>query len=446
MKKHSLSILALASLAALAAGNLFGAAAAGTARVYEMLHLKVDNLAAAIDQKMLQTSGSQVLGANVLTNLAADIYVAADRVGRELVGMIPSVTVNAGIERAAKGDTVRSAFTRPATVVEDQAPSMTIPEGTDQTVDSKTATIEKEYSVLIPWTGEDIKHVNNGAGFQTIYGDQILQAMRAISNAIETYLWGKAYKAASRGYGTAGTTPFGSNFNVLPQLRKILVDNGCPFDGQLSVVMDTAAGANLRSLAQLQKANEAGGTELLRQGTLLDLQGFMLKESAGIGLHTAGAGTGYDINAGLLAIGSKVLTLDGGTVNTTGIKAGDMITLAGDTNIYGVGVGLTAVAGDITLNAPGLRKATTDTAELTIGASYTGNVAFHRSAIELAVRPPAMPEGGDAAVDSMMVQDPHSGLVFEIAAYKGYKKAMFDVRCVAGAKAWKEDNIAVLLG
>jgi len=32
--------------------------------------------------------------ANVLNNLAADIYKAADVVGRELVGFIPSATIN----------------------------------------------------------------------------------------------------------------------------------------------------------------------------------------------------------------------------------------------------------------------------------------------------------------------------------------------------------------
>ena len=54
--------------------------------------------------------------ANVLTDLAADIYKAADIVGRELVGVIPSMTINAGSEGAAFGDTVRAAVTQEPTL------------------------------------------------------------------------------------------------------------------------------------------------------------------------------------------------------------------------------------------------------------------------------------------------------------------------------------------
>jgi len=386
--------------------------------------------------------------ANVLTNLAADIYKAADIVGRELVGFIPSVTVNGGSERVAKDGVVRSAFTRAQTVNTTFTPSMTIPEGTYQTVDNKTMTVDSFASVQIPYTGEDVLHLNNGAGFETVYGDQIKQAMRTIANKIELALWSAVYVASSRAYGTAGTTPFASTISVLPQIRKILADNGCPMnDGMLSIIMDTSAGANLRSLSQLQKANEAGGTELLRQGTLLDLQGFMLKESAQIGLHTAGAGTGADINNGSgEAIGQTTLTFDGMTVNSTGIKAGDVITLAGDTNKYVVTTGSTATGGDIVIAAPGLRVAAADTTEITVGASYTPNIGLHRSAVELAVRPPAMPAIGDAAVDKMIVQDPWSGLAFEIAAYVGYMKSMIEVRCLYGVNVWKPEYVATLLG
>ncbi len=382
--------------------------------------------------------------ANILTDLAADIYKAADVVGREQVGIIPSITINGdGSERAAKGDKVRSHFTRPVTVNTNYGPSMTIPEGVDQTVDTKYLTMEEFANVPIPWTGEDVRHVNNGSGFETIYGDQIAQAMRAIVNHIEAYLWTMAYKESSRAIGTAGTTPFASNFNEVAEIRQILVDNGCPMNNEVSLVINTSAGTKLRNLAQLQKANEAGGTELLRQGTLLDLQQIMIKESAGVGRHTKGTGASYLTN--LLAgynIGDGTIAADTGSGT---ILAGDVVTFAADTaNKYVVGTALSG--GSFALNDPGLRAAVPDNNAITVGNNYTGNLAFHRRAIELAVRPPAEPTGGDAAVDKMIVQDPWTGMAFEIAAYKGYMKAMFDVRAVFGGKVWKKEFLSTLLG
>lgn len=381
--------------------------------------------------------------ANVLTDLAADIYKAADVVGREQTGFIPSCTINANSsERVAVGDTVRSHFTRQATAV-NITESMTIPEGTDQTVDNKTATITKSRAVQIPWTGEDMKHVNNGSGFTTIYGDQIAQAMRTLANEVEVDLATAAYQGASRAVGTAGTTPFASNFNTVAQVRQILVDNGCPIDSQITLVLNTLAGTNLRNLAQLQKANEAGGTNLLRQGTLLDLQGLMIKESAQVASHTAGTGSGYLINnASGEAVGQTTLTVDTGTGT---ILAGDVITHAGDsTNKYVVNTALSG--GDVIIGSPGLRIAAADNAAVTVGNAYTANVAFHRTALELIARPPAVPEGGDQATDAMVIQDPYSGLVFEFRMYKGYRKAMFEVALAWGYKAWKPDHIAILMG
>lgn len=383
--------------------------------------------------------------ANVLTNLAADIYVAADIVGRELVGMIPSVTINAnGSDRVAKGDTVRSAFTRPATVNTTYAPSMTIPEGTDQTVDNKTLTLDTYASVQIPWTGEDMKHVDNGVGFQTVFGDQIAQAMRAITNTIETSLWTAARAGASRAFGTAGTTPFGSNFNEVAEVRQILVDNGCPINRQNTLVVNTLAGTKLRNLAQLQKVNEAGGPELLRQGTLLDLQGLFLKESAAPVAVTKGTGSAYE-TVGAFPVGSTSITVDTGTGT---ILAGDVITFAGDTNKYVVNTALTG--GVVVIGAPGLRVAAADNTVITVGNSATANLAFHKTAIELVMRPVAVPMMNgrrlDAAADSMTIQDPHSGLVFDITMYGGYQKAMIEIGTLYGQKAWKPNHIAQLLG
>lgn len=379
--------------------------------------------------------------ANTLTNLAADIYKAADVVGRELVGFIPASTINAnGSERVAKGDTVRASFTRTASAG-DVSESMTIPEGTDQTVDNKTLTISNARAVQIPYTGEDVRHLNNGIGFETVYGDQITQAMRTLVGEIEEDLAQAAYQGASRGHGTAGTTPFASNLEDGAQILKILEDNGMPSDGQVSLVLGTTAGVNLRKLTQLTKVNEAGDSSLLRQGILGDIFGMNVRQSAKVQSHTKGTGSSYLLNDASSAIGDTSIAVDGGTGT---ILAGDIITFAGTSDKYVVNSALSG--GVLTIGSPGLLVAETDDDAITVGNNYVANVAFHRAALELAMRAPAVPEGGDAAEDALTVVDPHSGLVFEIRMYKGYRKSMIEVAASWGVKAWKPDFIATLLG
>lgn len=381
--------------------------------------------------------------ANILTDLAADIYKAADIVGRELVGFIPATTINAGTEQVAVGQTVRSHFTRQATAV-NITPSMTIPEGTDQTIDNKTLTLDKQRGVQIPWTGEDIRFVQGGSGYETIYGDQIAQAMRTLVNEVEVDLATEAYTNASRAVGAAGTTPFASNFDAVNEGMQILRDNGMPAnDGRTSLIIGTTAGTNMRNLSSLYRVNESGDNRLLRQGVLSDIGGAMIRESAQVRLHTKGTATGLDA-AGGEPVGETSIALDGGDGGS--LLAGDVVTFAGDTNKYVVNTGFTAASGTAVIGGPGLRATLADTTEMTIGNSYTANVFLHQAAMELAMRAPASPLGGDAAVDVLIVQDPFSGLVFEISVYKGFKKAMIQVGAVWGKKAWKPDAIALLMG
>ena len=383
--------------------------------------------------------------ANVLTDLAADIYKAADIVGREAVGFIPSVTINAnGSERAAVGQKVRSHFTRAATAG-DLSPAMTIPEGTDQTVDVKYLTLTKQRGVAIPWTGEDIRYVNGGSGFTTIYGDQIAQAMRTLCNEIEADLATEAYQNASRAVGTAGTTPFASNTDVIVDARQILFDNGMPVtDGRLSLVMDSLASTKLRKLTALQKVNESGDTRLLRQGVLIDLFGAMLRESAQVQAHTKGAGTGYDFAVAGEAIGQTTLTVEGGTVNTTGIKAGDVVTFAGDTNNYCVKTGLTAVSGDIVIGAPGVRGATiADATEMTIGNNYTANLAFERNSIVAVMRPPLIPP--NANIQQRTISD-GKGMTYLLVQVAGDGMVTWRLHLAYGFQVVQPEFVAIVMG
>lgn len=380
--------------------------------------------------------------ANTFTDLANDAFRAADQVGRELVGAIPAVTINTDAAlKVAKGDTVRSHVTQSQTVNTSYAPSMTIPQGDDQTVDSKTMTVDSYASVRIPYTGEDRKHLDNGPGWSSVYGDQIKQAMRSITNKIEQDLLSHIYKNAGNAVGTSGTTPFGSNFNLIADAWKLMVDRGAPDDGQTTLVMDTAAAVKLMQLAALYQVNTSGSDELLRQGVLLDLYGIKLRKSAQVALHTEGTNSGYlvDLGAGY-GVGSKTIHVDTGTGT---LVAGDIVTFGGDTERYVVGTGFAGDGdGDIVLNS-GLIEAIADDEAVATQDAYRANVAFHRNAVELCVRGVS---GKDAAVEQLTVADPHSGLVYEIRLYDGYQKQMIEVGCLYGYKVWKPDFVTIVQG
>lgn len=378
--------------------------------------------------------------ANVLTNLAADIYTAADTVGREAVGFIPSVTMNAEATRAAKGDTIRAAFTQAATV-NNISEHMTIPQGDDQTVDNAVMTLSKSRAVQIPYTGEDVLHLRNGAGYDTVYGDQIAQAMRALTNEMEADLFNAAASGARYASSAVGTSPFAfsaslSGLSAVGDARKQLIDSGCPMD-DVSLVLNTAQGAAFRQVPSLLNVNQAGSDALQRQGVLLDVYGVAVRESSKSANHTIGTLGGTPLTDVTDAVGSTSIAVNGSTGT---IVAGDVVQFGGAGQKYVAQSGFDGT-GDITLNGSGLSDAVANDTAVAIEATHSKQVMFHRSAIELAMRAPALPNGGDAADDAIVIQDPHSGIVFEIRTYRGYRKSMIEVAATWGVKAWKGDFI-----
>jgi len=383
-----------------------------------------------------------------LTGFTELIYQARDIVLREPVGFASSVIINSGSEGVSLNGTVKSFVAGEPTLNTDHTPAMTIPAGDDMTSTVEEMTIGQVARVNIPLKGETLRQLDNTVGRENFIKNTLAQAIRKITNAIESHIGTVAKNGASRALGTAGTTPFASSHALVPQVNQILTDNGAPNDGQRTLVLSTGAATNFKLLSNIYKVNESGDSSTLRNGTLTDIDGVQIKQSAGVASHTKGAGASYVINNGNIAVGSTTISVDGGTVNTTGFAAGDIITIADEPSAgkYVIKTGLTAVAGDIVIAKPGLTGAIVDGKAVTIGNSYTGNVLFHRSAIELVMRPPAMPDGGDAATDRMTVVDPDSGLVFEVAIYKGYGMSLMELVCYYQAKVWKPQLVATLLG
>ena len=373
---------------------------------------------------------------NVLTGLTPTIYRALDTVSRELVGFIPSVSRDASEAMAAKDQIVRTFITQSASSV-DIAPASASPESGNQTVPYVDMKITKSKMVPVQWTGEEEKAM--GGQYSPILADQFAQAMRTLANEVEADL-AQLYKKASRAYGTAGTTPFAAAITDSAQMRKLLLDNGAPLSS-MRMVVDTAAGANLRALSNLTKANEAGTDATLRRGVLLDLNGFQIRESAGIISHTKGAYSTGDTTGADEPVGETAIAVSSSAGDYV---AGDVIYFGTDTaNKYVVKGATTSV---ITIAEPGLKVAVATGATVTIAAAYTPNMAFDSGAIKLLARQPAMPAVGDSAIDVMVVTDPVSGLPFQIALYKQYRALHYEVGLAWGCELIKPEHTAILLG
>ncbi len=378
--------------------------------------------------------------ANTLTGLIPDIYEALDQVSRELTGYIPAVSRDSGIERAAVGQNVRVPVTTEVTA-QDTIPSANAPNTGDTNVDHVDAQITKSRHVPVRWNGEETKGLSNAGTFSTIQADRFYQAMRTLVNEIESDVHVEAYKNASRAFGTGGTTPFGTaaDLSDFAGVLRILEENGAPRT-DLQLVLGHAAIGNLRGKQSgLFKVNEAGSADMLRNGMTDRVMNMAIRHSHASGLHVNGTGANYLVN-GAIGAKSTTITVDGGAGT---ILAGDIVTFAGDGNKY-VSGGLAGTS--LALNKSGLLIPAADNTAITRGNAYTANVAFARSAIALATRAPALPEGGDSADDVIQVVDPLTGLAFEIAVYRQFMQVVYHVRLAWGVKAIKQDHIALLLG
>ena len=379
-----------------------------------------------------------------LTPLIPTIYNALDVVSRELVGVIPAVSLDATYSRAALGQTVMSPVV-PTMTSSAIVPGLLPPASAPMNIGNIAMTITNSESVNFDWNGEEQLGLdNNGANYDRILRDAFAQAMRTMVNKIENSLASLTVKS-SRAWGTPGVSPILGGIGDIAQARKILSDNGAP-STDMQMVLGTTAAANFRSNTQLTKANEAGDTSLLRRGVLNDISGFMIRESGQIKTLASGTGASATTNAAGYAVGATAITL--AAVGTGTVLAGDIVTFAGDPNKYGVATGTGAVSGGvINLVAPGLMLALPAAATaMTVLAASTRNMFFARNAIALATRLPALPKGGDNADDRITVTDPLSNLSFDVAVYKAYHQVKYDISLAWGVTVTKPEHMGCLIG
>lgn len=382
------------------------------------------------------------MAALTLTGLIPVIYNAMDTVSREQAGFVRAVATDSGAERAAINQTVRSPVVG-AMAAEPLTVGATAADTPSQTINYVDIQITKARSVPFGVTGEEELGLRNAGTMDRINADRIAQAIRTLTNEVEGDL-AALHIGASRAYGTAAGTPFSSagDLSDFAAARQILTANGAPA-GDLHMVLGETSIASLRGKqSTLFKVNEAGSDELLRTGEIGRVQGFSIHESAQVKTSTAGSTTAT-VDATGYAVGTTTLTV---TAAASALVPGDIITFADDTNKYVVKSAVQGSGSTFTIQEPGLKVAMVGAKAITVIAATKRNMFFHRGAIQLAARAPAMPSGGDSADDVLTVTDPASGITYEFCVYRQKRQVRWEVNLAWGCAVVQPRHLGLLIG
>ena len=376
-----------------------------------------------------------------LNSCRKDIMLGLRETGYLPFGFLKAVNTNTGAEVAAKGDVIKVPIGKAGAMI-DTPVGFSFPNAANSDVDSINMELQYAKTVPIDWNGEDQKAMLNSGAWGTVLAQQFADAFGQIRDAIEKSVAQEAVATASRAYGTAGSAPFadGTKMGDMANMKGILDMNKAPASGRTIVLSPEAETSLLTNQANLIKVNEAGSSEMIRNGIIMPVYGFNVRSSAQLDKHAKGSAASYVTNlSAALAAGDRDIAIDTGTGT---FNNGDVVTFAGDTNKYIVNA---STADSITIGEPGLRQSLADGVALTVGADYTPSIALHKSAIALAIRPPKAPNEGDMLTREL-VTDPYSGIVYEVALVKGMRTIQYQVSAVWGVKAVNPAWIATLLG
>ena len=275
---------------------------------------------------------------------------------------------------------------------------------------------------------------------QGIIPMQMSEAIKSLANTIDNYIWGLLTAAANPVYGftgTAGTTPFASNTSQYLDARAILNNQLCPVDDRYCII-DADAEANALGLSAFADASASGSRETIVEGDIGYRLGARWIMSQNVPTHSnTGAGTVL-VNDASVSVGDTTLTWDGGG---TAPAAGDIFTVAGDTQTYSV---LSSTATVITMN-PTAQVAWADDAAVTFKSDFVENVVIHRDCIAFAMAPLLQTEQVSGGISATAV-DEDSGLALRLEVTRQYKQTQWALDALYGGAVVRPELACYIAG
>lgn len=366
--------------------------------------------------------------ANTFTDIVDKIFARGLLALRENAIMPRLVNTNWGAQVASQGDVINVPIPSAMTVA-DVSPSNTPPAGGDVAPTKVDISLNRWRKVDMHVTDKEAREIAQGAREV-----QLSEAMKALGNDVDQYLLG-LYAGVYGFAGTAGTTPFASDLSAATGARKVLGQQLAPPDPRY-IVLNPDAEANALLIRAVQDASfRANQANTLRTGMIGQLLGFDWFMDQNVTTHastalTAGAAT---VN-GAHAVGVTSVSIAKAT-NAAELVEGDIITIAGDDQTYVVTADTTLAVGNTSVPiSPALKVATSGGEAVTLKAAHDVNLAFHRDAFALAVRPLAPADGFTGGNEIRTGVDPVSGLALTLEISREYNRTKYQWSILYGAK------------
>lgn len=388
--------------------------------------------------------------ANTNTVLIPKILARALSVLRERVIMPRLVNGDYSRDAVAKGEQI----TIPIPVaVADQAvtPSNVSLAPTDVTPTKVTLPVDQHrQSLPIGLTDKEKTEIEYKLDFLPM---QMEESIKGLANTLNVYIWNQFTNTdlgiygfianPNLGVGTilepfqTGTTDT-SGVSAITGAKRILNEQLCPRDDRRGVLSFNAEAAML-DLAQISDADKIGSSDVKVTGEVGRKFGVDWFADDHIPTHTAG--TCYNASTTLSlketeAAGSTAISLKDSDDDGSTVVAGDILTVAGDTQTYCV-IGSSApytidnVGVQVSI-LPALKVAQSGGSQaVTMANSHTVNLVFHRDAIALVMRVLEMDMEGRQA---FMATDPVSGVTLRLIVQQQHYQTTWSFDILYGSK------------
>jgi len=266
---------------------------------------------------------------------------------------------------------------------------------------------------------------------------QMAEAVRALANAVNASV--HAEYAGIYGFvGSPGVTPFAAGVGDATAARRLLNKQLAPRSDRRGV-LDFDAEANALALPQFSDAEKTGSAAVKIEGEIGRKFGIDWVADDGVPTHVAGTAAdadSYTITAAAgAAAGATTVSIRSDDGAPT-LVAGDVISFAGHAQTYVVTAPATLSTGGIAVAiAPALRAAVANAAAVTVRGSHVVNLAFHRDAFALAMRPLSVGMADLALGNRILAMtDAQTGLSLRLEVSRQYKQTVWEFDVLWGVK------------